>query len=123
MKKVMIVDDEPGVTYTVKNGLEALDALYEVTCVNTGEACLERLEKDQIPDIILLDIMLPGMNGWAVYKKIKSNLAWREIPIVFLTNRSDSIAKEAGSFLGNDFITKPFKIPELKMRIERLLHQ
>jgi CheY-like chemotaxis protein len=107
----------------VKTGLEALDAHYEVTCVNTGEACLERLEKDQIPDIILLDIMLPGMNGWAVYKKIKSNLAWREIPIVFLTNRSDSIAKEAGSFLGNDFITKPFKIPELKMRIERLLHQ
>lgn len=123
MKRVMIVDDEPGVTYTVKNGLESLDTQYQVICVKTGEACLELLEKNQIPDIILLDIMLPGMNGWAVYKKIKNNLAWREIPIVFLTNRSDSVAKDVGSFLGNDFITKPFKIPELKIRIERLLHQ
>jgi CheY-like chemotaxis protein len=124
MKKIMIVDDEAGITYTVKHGLESLDSQYQVTCVNNGEKCIELLEKNQIPDLILLDIMLPGMNGWAVFKKIKEHQSWRNIPIVFLTDRSDSLAKDAGSFLGNDFINKPFKIPELKMRIERcLLHQ
>jgi CheY-like chemotaxis protein len=123
MKKVMIVDDEPGVTYTVKHGLESLDPLYQVTCVNNGEVCLELLERNQIPDLILLDIMLPGMNGWAVYKKIKEHPSWQAIPIIFLTNRTDAIAKDAGSFFGNDFITKPFQIPELKLRIERLIQK
>ena len=123
MKKIMIVDDEAGVTYTVKHGLESLDSQYQVTCVNTGEKCIELLEKNQIPDLILLDIMLPGMNGWAIFKKIKEHESWRHIPIVFLTDRSDSLAKDAGGFLGNDFINKPFKIPELKMRIERCLSQ
>ncbi len=123
MKKVMIVDDEPGVTYTVKHGLESLDSYYEVICVNSGEDCIELLERNQIPDLILLDIMLPGMSGWAVYKKIQDHWSWKTIPIIFLTSRTDSVAKDAGSFFGNDFITKPFKIPELKMRIERLLQK
>ena len=119
----MIVDDEPGVTYTVKHGLESLDSQYEVTCVDNGERCIELLEQNQIPDLILLDIMLPGMNGWAIYRIIKEHQSCKDIPIVFLTDRNDAIAKNAGSFLGNDFINKPFKIPELKIRIERFLHQ
>jgi CheY-like chemotaxis protein len=123
MKKIMIVDDEPGVTYTVKHGLESLDSQYEVTCVDNGKRCIELLEQNQIPDLIILDIMLPGMNGWAIYKIIKEHQSWKDIPIVFLTDRNDAIAKNAGSFLGDDFINKPFKIPELKIRIERLLHQ
>ncbi|MBN1860607.1 MAG: response regulator transcription factor [Candidatus Thermoplasmatota archaeon] len=123
MKKIMVVDDEPDVTYTVKHGLESLDSQYEVICVGTGESCLELLEKNQIPDLILLDIMLPGMNGWNVFKTIKEHQLWKDIPIVFLTNRSDAMAKDAGSFLGSDFLNKPFKIPELKLRIDRLLKQ
>jgi CheY-like chemotaxis protein len=121
MKKVLIVDDEPDITYTVKHGLESLDTHYMVICVNSGEDCLELLAKNQIPDIILLDIMLPGLNGWAVHKRIKANPAWQAIPIIFLTNRTDSIAKDAGSFFGDDFLTKPFQIAELKMRIDQLL--
>jgi CheY-like chemotaxis protein len=123
MKKIMVVDDEPGVTYTVKHGLESLDSQYEVTCVDNGKRCIELLEQNQIPDLIILDIMLPGMNGWAIYKIIKEHQSWKDIPIVFLTDRNDAIAKNAGNFLGDDFINKPFKIPELKIRIERLLHQ
>ena len=123
MKKIMVVDDEPGVTYTVKHGLESLDSQYEVTCVDNGKRCIELLEQNQIPDLIILDIMLPGMNGWAIYKIIKERQSWKDIPIVFLTDRNDAIAKNAGNFLGDDFINKPFTIPELKIRIERLLHQ
>ena len=117
----MIVDDESGVTYTVKHGLESLDPEYQVLCADTAIKFLDMLEQHQIPDLILLDIMLPGMNGWELFKKIKENRAWKHIPVIFLTNRKDATAKEAGSFLGDDYITKPFKIPDLKQHIERVL--
>jgi CheY-like chemotaxis protein len=73
VKKIMIVDDENGVTYTVKHGLEGLDTGYQVTCVDSGKKCLELLEQNQIPDLILLDIMMPEMTGWEVQKKIKEH--------------------------------------------------
>jgi len=68
----MIVDNESGVTYTVQHGLVSLDSHYEVTCVNSGEGCIELLERNKIPDLILLGIMLPGMNGWQSIKKLKT---------------------------------------------------
>ena len=92
MKKIMIVDDESDISYTVKNGLESIDAQYRVMCVETGEECIKVFKNNELPDVILLDIMLLGMNGWALYKKIKNNLTWKDIPIIFLTNRTDSLA-------------------------------
>jgi CheY-like chemotaxis protein len=123
VKKIMIVDDENGVTYTVKHGLEGLDTGYQVTCVDSGKKCLELLEQNQIPDLILLDIMMPEMTGWEVQKKIKEHRVWREIPVVFLTARTDQVAKRAGSFLGDDYIGKPFKIHELKQHIDKILQK
>ena len=120
-KKVMIVDDDMGVIYTVKHGIESSDVDYEIITVNSGEKCLELLEDDQIPDLILLDIMMPGMSGWEAYQKIRANDAWKNIPVVFLSARTDRIAKEAGGFLGDDYIEKPFKVPELKARIDKIL--
>jgi CheY-like chemotaxis protein len=122
-KKILIVDDESGVNYTVKHGLEALDKEYQVTCVESGEKCIELLEQNQLPDLILLDVMMPGMTGWEVQKKIKENKNWRQIPVVFLTARTDYVAKRAGEFLGDDYIGKPFKIPELKQRIDKVLQK
>jgi len=119
-KKVMIVDDDMGVIYTVKHGIESSDKDYEIITVNSGEECLALLEDDQIPDLILLDIMMPGMSGWEAYQKIKANDAWKNIPVVFLSARTDRI-KEAGGFLGDDYIEKPFKVPELKARIDKIL--
>jgi len=120
-KKVMVVDDDMGVIYTVKHGIESSDADYEIITVDSGEKCLALLEDDQIPDLILLDIMMPGMGGWETYQEIKANDAWKNIPVVFLSARTDRIAKEAGGFLGDDYIEKPFKIPELKARIDKIL--
>ena len=120
-KKVMIVDDDMGVIYTVKHGIESSDVDYEIITVNSGEKCLALLEDDQIPDLILLDIMMPGMSGWEAYQKIRANDAWKNIPVVFLSARTDRIAKEAGGFLGDDYIEKPFKVPELKARIDKIL--
>jgi len=120
-KKVMIVDDDIGVIYTVKHGIEGGDSDYEIITVESGEKCIALLEDDQIPDLILLDIMMPGMSGWETYQKIRENETWKKIPVVFLTARTDRIAKEAGGFLGDDYIEKPFKVPELKARIDKIL--
>ena len=120
-KKIMVVDDDIGVIYTVKHGMEGADSDYEVITVESGEKCLALLEDDQIPDLILLDIMMPGMSGWEAYQKIRANEVWKNIPVVFLSARTDRIAKEAGGFLGDDYIEKPFKVPELKARIDKIL--
>jgi CheY-like chemotaxis protein len=121
VKKIMVVDDDPGVIYTVKHGIEGLDPDYEITAVKSGRECLDLLKNKEIPDLILLDIMMPEMSGWETYQKIKEEDDWKNIPIVFLTARTDNIAKDAGGFLGDDYIEKPFKVPELKERIDKIL--
>lgn len=120
-KKILVVDDEPDVASTVEFNLKESDDEYEVTCVNSGKKCLELLEKNQIPDLILLDIMMPEMNGWEVFNKIKENQVWAKIPIIFLTARIDRTAENAGSFLGDDYIEKPYDPADLKKRIGNVL--
>jgi len=120
-KQIFVVDDEDSVLYTVKHGLEDFSTDLQVTALNSGRKCLQLLEQNQIPDLILLDIMMPEMNGWEIYNKIKQNNAWKQIPIVFLTARTDQVAKKAGQFYGEDYIEKPFKMPDLTERIRKVL--
>jgi len=117
----MVVDDNPDVTISIKQGLENLDAEIKVLGVESGEQCLELLGNNQIPDVILLDIMMPEMSGWELFDRLKENASWRNIPVVFLTARTDRIAKNAGGFLGEDYIEKPFDIEDLKTRIGKIL--
>ena len=121
LKKVMIVDDEPDQIFTVKQTLADFGDEYEVISAESGMQCLDLLENNGAPDIILLDIMMSDMSGWEVYDKLKGNPAWKKIPIIFLTARTDRIAKSAGDFLGDDYIEKPFNREELKKRIDKLL--
>jgi CheY-like chemotaxis protein len=116
-KKIIVVDDNPDVIFSVKNGLEELDNDLQIQGVESGEKCLEILEKE-IPDLILLDIMMPGMSGWKTFDKIKENEDWKDIPVVFLTARTDRVAKNAGGFLAEDYIEKPFEITDLHQRIK-----
>ena len=120
VKTVFIVDDEPTVRYTVKQGLETLDSDIVVVPVESGMKCFELLE-ESLPDIILLDIMMPGMNGWEVQQRLKERLEWKKIPIVFLTATADYTSKKIGSMTGEGYIEKPFKIPELKKRIDEII--
>ena len=122
LKKIMIVDDESDQIYTIKEALEDSQE-YEVTPANNGDECLELLKKsEEIPDIILLDIMMPNMSGWEVFDRMKSNQSWKDIPIVFLTARTDKIAENAGEILGDAFIEKPVDIEDLKRRIDKILN-
>jgi CheY-like chemotaxis protein len=122
VKKIMVVDDNPDVILSVKHGLEGLDEDYQITGVESGEKCLELLQTD-MPDLILLDIMMPGMSGWKTFDRIKENTSWKQIPIVFLTARTDRVAKNAGGFLAEDYIEKPFDVRELHQRINQAMQQ
>ncbi len=122
VKKVLVVDDNPDVIFSVKNGLENYDKNYIIKGVESGKKCLEFLE-NEIPDLILMDIMMPEMSGWKTFDKIKENVSWKDIPIVFLTARTDRVAKNAGGFLGEDYIEKPFEIKDLVQRINKILNK
>ena len=119
-KKILVVDDNPDIIIAVKNGLESISNDYEVLGAESGMKCLEMLKTDN-PDLVLLDIMMPEMSGWETFDKIKGNQNWGNIPVIFLTARTDNVAKKAGGFLGDDYIEKPFKIDELINRIEQIL--
>ena len=122
VKKIMIVDDNPDIILSIKGGLEAVADDYEIIGVESGEKCLELLETEN-PDLILLDIMMPEMSGWETFDKLKGNASWGKIPVVFLTARTDKVAKNAGGFLGDDYIEKPFEIVELKRRIDNITNR
>ena len=119
-KKIIVVDDNPDVTYSVKAGLESISKDYEITAAQSGRECLGLL-KQQSPDLIILDIMMPGMDGWDVCAKIKSNKKTEKIPIVFLTAKTDVISHGIGRFASADYIEKPVEIKDLKKRIDKIL--
>ena len=112
---VLVVDDtEANIDVLV----EALDSEYEVSVAMDGESALEAVDSEP-PDIILLDIMMPEMNGYDVCRLLKSNSKTRNIPIIFLTAMSEIQNKTKGFELGAvDYITKPFEILEVKARVK-----
>jgi CheY-like chemotaxis protein len=122
MKQIMLVDDESDQILSIKIALENLfKNEFSIIPAENGEKCINILKQGTIPDIILLDIMMPNMSGWEVYDKIRDNPDWKNIPILFLTARTDRIAENAGKYLGDDFIEKPVEIKELRERINRVL--
>ena len=116
-----MVDDDTDNSYSLKVRLESIDKSYEVICADSGEQCLKLLENEELPDLILLDIMMPDMSGWETFDKIRDNPSLKSIPVVFLTARVDDRAKMAGNFLGDDYIEKPYDVYDLKNKIEEIL--
>ncbi|RMF91223.1 MAG: response regulator [Methanobacteriota archaeon] len=98
MALIMVVDDEPDILYLVskmlrKEGHEVIEAL-------NGKQALEKL-KERRPDLILLDVMMPGLNGWEVSKKIKSDPEYRSIPVAMLTVKSSEEDMEKSFMYAN----------------------
>ena len=117
----MLVDDNLDFTYAVKKKLEKIGTNYEVINVNSGNDCIKLLQQGTKPDLILLDIMMPDLDGWDVFAKIKENPTWKNIPVVFLTAKTDAYSKGFGKISADDYIEKPFEIDELKQRIDNIL--
>lgn len=117
--KIMIVDDVPLNVELQKTYL--LSAGYEVIVAMDGQAAIEKI-KTESPDLILLDIMMPKMNGFEVCKKLKSNPSTQFIPVVMVTALQEVEDKISGIEAGaDDFISKPFNKLELMARVKSLL--
>jgi len=116
----MIVDDEPDILTSVGQVLEVSG--YKVTKANNGRECLEKLE-NEVPDVVVLDLMMPDMSGWDVAAKIKENPEWNNILIIFLTAKGDTMSVGMGSLTSEDYIVKPFDIIDLKKRIDSVFEK
>jgi len=105
---------------TTKKSLEELASDYSILYVDSGQTCLDVLKYNPF-DIILLDIEMPGMNGWQVYKQLRENEKLKYIPVVFFTSREDNFTKSFGKILGNAFLEKGVGMKELKERIDFII--
>lgn len=112
---VLIVDDVPENVQVLGNALR--DEPYEIAVATCGQDALSFVVADQ-PDLILLDINMPGMDGFDVCRRLKKMPVAATIPVIFLTARADTEDVVSGFEVGGvDYITKPFKAAELKARV------
>ncbi len=121
-KRIVCIEDEPETTNLVK--LILAREGYEVLGANGGEAGLD-LVREELPDLILLDLMMPDMDGWQVYQHLKEQEATRDIPVIVVTAKVQSIDKVLGLQVAkvDDYITKPFRPEELSERVKYVLSQ
>ncbi|MFH2059534.1 MAG: response regulator [Pseudomonadota bacterium] len=118
-KKILIVEDEPNIVIPLEFLMEQND--FDVKVAITGEEAIETIESFN-PDLILLDIMLPGMDGYEVCQKVRQNPKLPHTKIIFLSAlaRDIDIAKGMG-LLADGFITKPFSISDVVDTVKNLL--
>lgn len=120
-EKVLIVDDEEHIVELLQFNL--INAGYKVITTNNGLDALKKV-KEHKPDLLLLDLMLPGMDGLDVCKEIKRNKETSKTSIIMLTAKSEELDKILGLELGaDDYITKPFSIRELLARVKAVLRR
>ncbi|NWJ97071.1 MAG: response regulator [Chloroflexi bacterium] len=115
MSKILVVDDEPLIVEMIEDNLKSED--YTVTKAYSGEEALSLVESDP-PDLILLDLMLPGMDGYEVCRQLQRDARFNHIPIIMLTAKSAVTDRVTGYERGaDDYITKPFEADELLIRV------
>ena len=118
-KKILIVDDEQDIVETLKFMLEAQG--YECHCAYDGEAGLN-LAKEIIPDLMILDVMMPKINGYKISRLLKYDNKYKDIPIIMVTARSQDDDKAIGQETGvNEYVTKPFELEDLIDRVNKYL--
>lgn len=121
MPKILVVDDEPDAVELIRFNLKS--AGYEVLTAADGQEALTKA-KQYLPDLILLDVMLPEVDGLEVCKILRRDAATVGIPILMVTAKAAEIDRVLGLELGaNDYVTKPFSPRELMLRIRNLMRQ
>src|SRR6478672_5227110 len=113
--RILIIDDAPANIQTLSTLLK--ERGYQINIATNGRQALEVLERIR-PDLILLDIMMPEIDGFETCRRIKASTAWREIPIIFLTAKHETMDIVRGFELGAvDYVSKPFNAHELLARV------
>lgn len=117
-KKIYIADDEDTIRIAIRAFLEKAD--YEVHDFSTGDALFESFQ-DEVPDFVILDVMMPGSNGFVILKKIRKVST---VPVILLTARDSDLDYATGLDLGSDdYFTKPFSPMELVMRVKSIFRR
>src|SRR5690606_20391746 len=118
MPKILVVEDEPSLVDALEFGLVAEG--FDVVATGDGEESLRLVDRER-PDLILLDLMLPGLPGTEVCKRVRASSA---VPMIMLTARDTETDKVVGLELGaDDFVTKPFSMRELAARVRAVLRR
>ncbi|MDX9850725.1 MAG: response regulator transcription factor [Anaerolineaceae bacterium] len=118
MIKIVIVEDEPSISEIVSLYLNR--AGYDVSCFSDGTKALDSLT-EQLPDLVILDVMLPGLDGFTLTRKLRDK---SDIPIILLTSRREESDRIAGLELGaDDYVVKPFSPQELVSRVRAVLRR
>lgn len=118
-KKILIVDDEPNIVMTLEYAFKKQN--YQVFIARDGQEALDILET-KVPDVILLDIMMPKVDGYQTLEQIKENKNLEKVKVVFLTAKTKSTDIDKGLELGADkYLTKPFSIKKVIKEIEELI--
>ncbi len=117
-KRILVVDDEPKLVEMVKTRLEAND--YEVLTATNGQEALDKARTEK-PDLIILDVMLPKIDGYKVCRMLKFDEKYKAIPIIMFTARAQKEDVQVGQDVGaNAYITKPFEASVLLAKIKEL---
>lgn len=121
MDRILIVEDEPDILEMVRYNLA--QAGFDVAVAEDGEEALDCV-REAIPDLVILDLMLPGMDGLDVCKHLKQDPKTRHVPILMLTARKEEVDRIVGLELGaDDYVVKPFSPRELVLRIRAILRR
>jgi len=119
MRRILIVDDEPNIVLALE--LLMKKEGYEVHTVDDGERAVQAA-KELRPDLILLDIMMPKMDGYEVCQKIRSDTLLKDVSIIMLTAKGREVEREKGMALGADhYITKPFSTRQVVMKVKEIM--
>ena len=120
MKSVVVVDDEPRILDLVESILKSEG--YKIVKARSGQECLNKVAESK-PDLILLDIKMPEMDGWMVYRELRAKEESKSIPIAMLTVKADTIDRNIALNVleVDDYITKPFSPDDLVSRVKALV--
>jgi DNA-binding response OmpR family regulator len=120
LKRIVYIEDEPEMIDLVRLILGRKG--YELVGATSGEAGLE-LVREELPDVILLDLMMPDMDGWEVYQHLKAGETTRDIPVIILTAKAQSIDRVLGLHIAkvDDYVSKPFSPQDLVESVRQVL--
>ena len=118
--RVLVVDDEPNIVMSLRFLMEREG--FEVEVAPTGEAALAALDRAPA-DMVLLDVMMPELDGFEVCQRIRDNPAWQRTKVIMLTAKGRDVERDKGLALGADAsVTKPFSTRALVARVKEMLH-